>query len=122
MSWKRLIALFAVLAFLAGACGGDDDDAGGGDDTSADDGGDDSGDSGDDGGDDSGDSGDDSGDDGGDDGGDDAPASSAGQGGELILLQWQAPSQANALLSSGTKDLLASSLVLEPLAEILLLV
>ena len=41
----------------------------------------------------------------------------AGQGGELLILQWQAPSQANALLSSGTKDLLASSLVLEPLAE-----
>ena len=43
--------------------------------------------------------------------------SMAGEGGELLLLQWQAPSQANALLSSGTKDLLASSLVLEALAE-----
>lgn len=43
--------------------------------------------------------------------------SAAGGGGNLVLLQWQAPSQANALLSSGTKDLLASSLVLEPLAE-----
>ena len=41
----------------------------------------------------------------------------AGTGGDIILLQWQAPSQANALLSSGTKDLLASSLVLEALAE-----
>ena len=41
----------------------------------------------------------------------------AGQGGELLLLQWQAPSQANGLLSNGTKDLLASSLVNEPLAE-----
>ncbi len=41
----------------------------------------------------------------------------AGSGGNLLLLQWQAPSQANALLSNGTKDLLASSLVLEPLAE-----
>ena len=41
----------------------------------------------------------------------------AGQGGELLILQWQAPSQANGLLSNGTKDLLASSLVLEPLAE-----
>lgn len=108
MSWKRLIALFAVLALLAGACGDDDDDAGGGDDTGTDDGGD--ADADDDGGDDDGDDG--------DDGGDDAPASTAGQGGELILLQWQAPSQANALLSGGTKDLLASSLVLEPLAEI----
>ncbi|MGH8926688.1 MAG: peptide ABC transporter substrate-binding protein [Acidimicrobiia bacterium] len=43
--------------------------------------------------------------------------SEAGQGGELLLLQWQAPSQANAYLSTGTKDLLAGSLVLEPLAE-----
>ena len=46
-----------------------------------------------------------------------AVASTAGQGGELVLLQWQAPSQANALLSSGTKDLLAGSLVTESLAE-----
>ncbi len=42
----------------------------------------------------------------------------AGEGGDLTLLQWQAPSQANAHLSSGTKDVLASSLVLEPLANI----
>ena len=35
----------------------------------------------------------------------------AGQGGELLLLQWQAPSQANAYLSTGTKDLLAGSIV-----------
>ena len=41
----------------------------------------------------------------------------AGQGGELLILQWQAPSQVNALLSSGTKDLLAGSIVLEPLAR-----
>lgn len=41
----------------------------------------------------------------------------AGEGGNLVLLQWQAPSQANALLSTGSKDQLASSLVLEPLAE-----
>lgn len=34
-----------------------------------------------------------------------------------MILQWQAPSQANSLLSSGTKDLLAGSLVLEPLVE-----
>ena len=40
-----------------------------------------------------------------------------GAGGNLLLLQWQAPSQANALLSSGTKDLLAGSLVTEPLVE-----
>ncbi len=43
--------------------------------------------------------------------------SMAGQGGELVLLQWQAPSQANSLLSSGTKDLLAGSIALEALAE-----
>ncbi len=41
----------------------------------------------------------------------------AGQGGELLLLQWQAPSQANGLLSNGTKDILASSIVNEPLAR-----
>ena len=41
----------------------------------------------------------------------------AGEGGTLSLLQWQAPSQANALLSNGTKDLLAASLALEPLVE-----
>lgn len=43
--------------------------------------------------------------------------SDAGQGGNLLLLQWQAPSQVNALLTAGTKDLLASSIVLEPLAR-----
>ena len=42
----------------------------------------------------------------------------AGMGGELLILQWQAPSQVNGNLSSGTKDSLASSLVLEPLLEI----
>ncbi|MCP3939813.1 MAG: peptide ABC transporter substrate-binding protein, partial [Actinomycetia bacterium] len=42
----------------------------------------------------------------------------AGEGGQLTMLQWQAPSQANAYLSTGTKDLLAGSLVLEPLAEV----
>ena len=35
-----------------------------------------------------------------------------------MLLQWQFPSHANAYLQAGRKDLLASSLVLEPLAEI----
>lgn len=42
----------------------------------------------------------------------------AGQGGELTLLQWQAPSSANPYLSTGEKDLLASSPVLESLAEV----
>jgi peptide/nickel transport system substrate-binding protein len=41
----------------------------------------------------------------------------AGEGGELLILQWQAISQSNVLLSSGTKDALGASLVLEPLAE-----
>jgi peptide/nickel transport system substrate-binding protein len=46
-----------------------------------------------------------------------AAGGEAGAGGNLLLLQWQAPSQANPYLSTGTKDLLAGSLVLEPLAE-----
>lgn len=41
----------------------------------------------------------------------------AGQGGTLTLTQWQAPSTLNPLLSGGTKELLAASLILEPLAE-----
>ncbi len=101
---KRLIALLAALAMLAAACGGSSSDSAGGDVD--------------------------------EDAGSetttaptvapepdapDEPApedAEAGSGGNLVLLQWQAPSQANALLSSGTKDTLASSLVLEPLAEI----
>jgi peptide/nickel transport system substrate-binding protein len=43
--------------------------------------------------------------------------STAGSGDNLLLFQWQAPSQVNQRLSSGTKDLLASSLVTEPLVE-----
>ncbi|MBW3666101.1 MAG: peptide ABC transporter substrate-binding protein [Actinobacteria bacterium] len=46
-----------------------------------------------------------------------AVTGAAGEGGNLLLLQWQAPSQANSYLSTGTKDLLAGSLVLEPLVE-----
>jgi peptide/nickel transport system substrate-binding protein len=41
----------------------------------------------------------------------------AGTGGEIILQQWQPATMLNPLLSGGTKELLASSLVLEPLAE-----
>ncbi len=106
----KLLALLAVFTLFAAACGDDDGDAG---DTSAGD------DAVDDAGDDAVDDGDDAvddGDDAVDDGGDDAAASTAGQGGELLLLQWQAPSQANAYLSTGTKDIQASSLVLEPMA------
>lgn len=112
MSWKKLIALLAILAMFAAACGDDDDDSGtadGGTDTDTED--TDSGDS-DDGG-----SDDDAADEG-DDAEAPAPTSGAGEGGNLVLLQWQAPSQANSYLSSGSKDLLAGSLVLEPLAEI----
>ena len=47
----------------------------------------------------------------------DPAASTAGAGDNLLIFQWQAPSQANALLSSGTKDLLAGSIVLEPLID-----
>ena len=111
MSWKKLIALLAILAMFAAACGDDDDDSGtadGGTDTEDTD----SGDS------DDGDSGDDAAADEEDDAEAPAPTSSAGEGGNLVLLQWQAPSQANSYLSSGTKDLLAGSLSLEPLAEI----
>ena len=48
-----------------------------------------------------------------------APAAFAARGsdGELKLIYWQAPSILNPYLSSGTKDLEASSIVLEPLAR-----
>ena len=46
-----------------------------------------------------------------------APAGEAGAGGDLLLLQWQAPSIVNPYLSSGTKDNMAGSVVLEPLAN-----
>ncbi len=46
-----------------------------------------------------------------------APGATAGEGGNLLLLQWQGASQANPYLSTGTKDLLAGSLVLEALAQ-----
>jgi peptide/nickel transport system substrate-binding protein len=45
------------------------------------------------------------------------PVDSPGEGGSLVLLQWQAPSQLNPYLSTGTKDSQAGSLVVEPLAE-----
>ena len=112
MKARKLFAAAAALALVASACGGDDDTAeppadatdDGGEDTGGEDtGGEDTG-------------GEDTG--GEDTGGEDTGGdSTAGEGGELVLLQWQAPSQANALLSSGTKDLLAGSLVTEPLAE-----
>lgn len=41
----------------------------------------------------------------------------AGAGGTLLLQMWQAPSIVNPLLSTGSKDVMAGSLVLEPLAN-----
>jgi peptide/nickel transport system substrate-binding protein len=99
MKRTRLLALLAVLALVVAACGG-----GNGDETTTTAG--------------SGDNGATTTTSGETTEPTDAPTGgNAGEGGNLLLLQWQAPSQANALLSTGTKDLLASSLVLEPLAE-----
>jgi peptide/nickel transport system substrate-binding protein len=42
-----------------------------------------------------------------------------GEGGELRIIQWQAPTMANAQHSVGTKDLLVASLVQEPLMNYL---
>jgi len=99
MKRTRLLALLAVLAMVVAACGGGDGEE---TTTTA-------------------------------DGGSDGPTTTAGEtpeptdppaggaageGGPLLILQWQAVSQVNVLLSSGTKDALAASLVLEPLAEI----
>jgi peptide/nickel transport system substrate-binding protein len=99
MKRTRLLALLAVLAMVVAACGGGESD---GTTTTAGDGGE----------------------------GDvttttsdsteptDPPTSGgAGEGGHLLLLQWQAPSQANPYLSTGTKDIQAGSMVLEGLAE-----
>jgi peptide/nickel transport system substrate-binding protein len=98
MTRTRLLALLAVLALVVAACGGTGDET----TTTAGDGGDDvttttS-----------------------DDGTDTtapAPTGGAGEGGPLLLLQWQGPSQINTYLSTGTKDIQAGSLVLEPLAD-----
>ena len=98
MKKTRLLALLAVLAMVVAACGGTGEE---GTTTTV-------------------------------DGGDDvtttvsddptattAPPTggNAGEGGHLLLLQWQAPSQANPYLSTGTKDIQAGSMVLEGLAE-----
>lgn len=101
----RLLALLAALAMLAAACGGDD----GGDGTDAGD--TDTTEAGADGGDSTEST------EAGSDGEAAPPSGEAGAGGTLTMIQWQAPSQANSLLSSGTKDLLAGSIVLEPLAR-----
>ena len=126
-TWKLLLSLLVALSLIATACGGSDgdDDAADAGDTTTEVEASDDGDAMDE------DEGEDHSDDDAmeeeeamdddamDDEGDTAMAeSSAGAGGPLSLLQWQAPSQANAHLSNGTKDLLASSLVLEALASI----
>lgn len=48
-----------------------------------------------------------------------APAAMAERGsdGALNIIMWQAPSTMNPYLSGGTKELIASSMVLEPLAS-----
>lgn len=96
MKRTKWLALFAVFAMVLAACGDGDSDAttttaDGGTDTT-------------------------------EDGGTDTTAppatgGEAGAGGTITLLQWQAPSGLNPFLSGGTKELLAASLVLEPLAE-----
>jgi len=48
-----------------------------------------------------------------------AEGKTRGQDGELRLLQWQAPTTLSPHVASGTKDFLASSLVLEPLMNFL---
>ncbi len=116
--WTRLIAILAILTLVAAACGSDSEESATDDTTSTETETDDA-------------TEDDSDDAMEDDDSDDAmeeeseepdeepaPAGGAGEGGEIVMLQWQAPSQVNSLLSTGTKDLLAGSLVLEPLAEI----
>ncbi len=45
------------------------------------------------------------------------PGAVAGEGGELLLLQWQAVTHLNPYTGTGTKDIQAASLVIEPLLE-----
>lgn len=48
-----------------------------------------------------------------------APAAFAERGsdGQVNVIMWQAPSTMNPYLSAGTKDIIAGSVVLEPLAS-----
>ena len=139
-TWKLLLSLLLALSLLATACGSDDDDDGDSasasdDDTTEVESGDDAADDEEEAMDDEEAADDEEAMDDEEDAMDDeeaaddeeamddeeeeaAPASTAGAAGDLLLLQWQAPSQANAHLSNGTKDLLAGSLVTEPLASI----
>ena len=120
MKARKYLAAAAALALIAGACGGDDDTAepAPAEETSDATGETETTDAPDDGGEtETTDAPDDGGETETTDAPDDGGESTAGQGGDIVLLQWQAPSQANSLLSSGTKDLLAGSLALEALAE-----
>jgi peptide/nickel transport system substrate-binding protein len=100
MKSRKLFAAAAALALIAGACGGDDDD-GAAEPTGETE-----------------ETGTEPTEETGTEPTEETEApSTAGEGGDLVLLQWQAPSQANALLSSGTKDLLAGSMVSEAFAE-----
>ncbi len=106
---KKLFVLLFAFVLIAAACGGDDEaETGTDDDTSTETAEEEPE-----------ESSDDDGDEEAMEEEDEEPAAGgeAGSGGDLLLLQWQAPSQANAMLSSGTKDLLAGSLVNEPLAK-----
>ncbi|HET8738748.1 MAG TPA: peptide ABC transporter substrate-binding protein [Acidimicrobiia bacterium] len=99
MKRTKLLALLAVIALVIAACGGGEGEGG----TSTTGGGDDSGATTT-----TGDSTEPT----------EPPAGGgAGEGGEIILQQWQPASSLNPFLSGGTKELLASSLILEPLAE-----
>ncbi len=95
---RLLIALLAAFALIAAACGGSDDD----------DAAEDSEDS----------TTEESSDEESTDEDEDTGEEAAAEGGdELLILQWQAPSQLNALLSGGSKDATPGALVLEPLAR-----
>ena len=107
----RLLALLAAFALTAAACGGGSDDDAEATDADTEEGTDDAS------SDDDAMEDDDASDDDAMEEEDTAASGEAGSGGDLTLLQWQAPSQANVLLSGGTKDALAASLAIEPLAR-----
>jgi len=120
MDWKRkLIALMAVLVLFASACGSSDDSSSSDDAAAVET------DAGDDAAMEEDDTPEDTAVPEDDDPGpepteppvEEAPAGGAGSGDNLLLLQWQAPSLANSMLSGGSKDVLAASLVIEPLAR-----
>lgn len=96
MKRTKLLTLLAVLALVVAACGGGDGD----DETTTTDGGGATTTTGDS-----------------TEPTEPPSGGNAGEGGALILQQWQPATLLNPFLSGGTKELLASSLVLEPLAE-----